>query len=117
MRTNGRFVSGAFGLVGVIGAVPEEPPAMPLPNLGLTEPPSQLITATIPTTSTVKRTRGERILMSFKSSRRAPRLHRHVAFVDDVRRAQDQEVPLGLAPIRHAEEAADEREIDQERHA
>src|SRR6185503_6805610 len=112
MRTNGRFVSGAPGLTGATGEVPVGPPLMPLPNFGPAGGLSQLMTTKTPAAATTSREMGKR--MNFKLLWIAPRLHRHVTFVDDVRRDQDQEIPLCFVPVRYTEQTTDEREVNQQ---
>src|SRR5688500_5156210 len=87
--TKGAVVSTDPGGGGVTGAVPVVPPAMPLPNLPTVGPASQLTTSATLATTAARRAKGRRI-GNFNSLRRAPRFHRHVTIIDDVRRDQDE---------------------------
>src|SRR3954470_20187288 len=112
-RANGSVVSGADGFGGVTGAVPVGPPLMPLPKRGPAGGLSQDITMRTPTAATANRTRGKRIVLQLL--RITPRLHRQITFIDDVRRDENQQIPLRLAPVGDAEEASDQRKVDEQR--
>src|SRR5687768_14999833 len=106
-------VSGEFGLIGTTGAVPVGPPWIPLPKRGVAGPPSQLITMTMPALAAMNRARGNR--MYFGLLRSAPRFQHRVTIVHDVRRDQDEQIPLRLIAAGHAEQTADEREVYEKR--
>src|ERR1700752_74611 len=86
IRTNGLFESTDPGGGGVTGAVPVGPPLMPLPNFGLAGGLSQLTTTTTAAVATTRRATvdDKRMKMQLRLWI-APRLHRRIAFVDDVR--------------------------------
>src|SRR5688572_21918674 len=106
-------VSGVFGSGGVIGDVPVEPPAMPLPNFGVTGPVSQLARAATLMTTAANRMKWDR--MYFELLRRATGRHLHVALIDNVRGDEDQKVALRLLARRVAEETTDQRQIHENR--